>query len=71
VRLRDDLISAVRYAFMMRRSGKQLEACDDYGRAPGVDTADAYDPRPRRDRSREPAVAKGMDFNVFATGGDY
>ena len=26
VRLRDDLISAVRYAFMMRRSGKLLEA---------------------------------------------
>jgi phage terminase large subunit-like protein len=71
VRLRDDLISAVRYAFMMRRSGKPLEACDDYGRAPGVDTADVYDPRPRRDRSREPAVAKGMDFNYFSTSGDY
>jgi hypothetical protein len=22
-------------------------------------------------RSREPAVAKGLDFNLFATGGDY
>jgi phage terminase large subunit-like protein len=38
VRLRDDLISAVRYAFMMRRSGKPLEACEEYGRGPGVDT---------------------------------
>jgi hypothetical protein len=70
VRLRDDLISSVRYAFMMRRHGKPLEACEDYGRAPGVDTT-AYDPRPRRDRSREPAVAKGLDFNLFSTGGDY
>ena len=24
-----------------------------------------------RDRSREPQLAKGMDFNLFATGGDY
>jgi len=73
VRLRDDLISAVRYAFMMRRSGKPIEACDDYGRAPGVDTADMYSPRPTRpNRSREPQIAKGMDFNLFSTtGGDY
>jgi hypothetical protein len=71
VRLRDDLISAVRYAFMMRRSGKQLDVCDAYGRAPGVETADTYDPRPRRDRSRETGMAKGIDFNLFSTGGDY
>src|SRR5262249_12251350 len=31
VPLRDDLISAVRYAFMMRRSGKPLEGCEPYG----------------------------------------
>jgi len=58
VRLRDDLISAVRYAFMMRRSGKQRDDCDEYGRAPGIDTADVYSPRIRRDRSREPEVAR-------------
>jgi hypothetical protein len=68
VRLRDDLISAVRYAFMMRRSGKPREACEEYGRAPGVDTT-AYDPRPRRDRSREQSVARGLDFDLFNTSG--
>jgi phage terminase large subunit-like protein len=47
VRLRDDLISATRYAFMMRRHGKLLDACESYGRAPGVDGAQ-YDPRPPR-----------------------
>jgi phage terminase large subunit-like protein len=71
VRLRDDLISSVRYAFMMRRSGKPLDACEPYGRAPGVDTPDTYDPRPRRDRSREPQIARGLDFNLHATDGDY
>jgi phage terminase large subunit-like protein len=64
VRLRDDLISAVRYAFMMRRSGKPLDGCESYGRAPGV--ADVYDPRPvRRDQSREPQLARGLDFDLF------
>jgi hypothetical protein len=46
VRLRDDLISAVRYAFMTRTQGKMLDACESYGRAPGV--AGEYDPRPTR-----------------------
>ncbi len=51
VRLRDDQISAVRYAFMMRAQGKMLDDCDSYGRAPGV--AGEYDPRPTRmDRER-------------------
>jgi phage terminase large subunit-like protein len=48
VRLRDDLISAVRYAFMMRRSGRPLDDCESYGRAPGVSSPDMYDPRPPR-----------------------
>jgi hypothetical protein len=71
VRLRDDLISAVRYAFMMRRHGKTLDVCDTYGRAPGVDGAQ-YDPRPvRRDRGREQRFAKGSPnhpggaFDIF------
>jgi phage terminase large subunit-like protein len=65
VRLRDDLISAVRYAFMARRDGKLQEACEEYGRAPGVDTGAAYDPRPRRDRSREPQMARNVNFDLF------
>jgi phage terminase large subunit-like protein len=74
VRLRDDLISAVRYAFMMRRSGKVLDECDTYGRAPGVDGAQ-YDPRPPRpNRRSESKFAKGSAnhpggaYDVF-TGG--
>jgi hypothetical protein len=66
VKLRDDLISAARYAFMMRRSGKLLDTCEPYNRAPGV--ADIYDPRPiRRDYGgRESSgIARGTDFNVF------
>src|SRR5262249_30186347 len=51
VRLRDDLISAVRYAFMSRTKGQLLDACQSYGRAPGI--AGEYDPRPTRvDRER-------------------
>ena len=65
MRLRDDLISAARYAFMMRQSDKSPDGCEQYGRAPGVDTGDRYDPRPRRDRSREPEIARGVDFDVF------
>jgi hypothetical protein len=70
VRLRDDLISAGRYAFMMRRSGKPLEACEEYGRAPGASSPEMYDPRPRRDRSHEQQVARNVDFDVF-TGEPY
>jgi phage terminase large subunit-like protein len=66
VPLRDDLISAVRYAFMMRRQGKPLDTCEAYGRAPGTPSPDSFDPRPpRRDRSREPQMARGIDFNPF------
>jgi phage terminase large subunit-like protein len=62
VRLRDDLISAARYAFMMRRHGKLLDACENYGLAPGVDI---YHPRPmRRDVSHE-TLAQGVEFDVF------
>jgi phage terminase large subunit-like protein len=67
VKLRDDLISAVRYAFMMRRSGKQRDECDAYGRAPGVESADAYHPRSvHRDPSREQRIAHNVDFDVFS-----
>jgi phage terminase large subunit-like protein len=63
VRLRDDLISAVRYGFMMRRQGKPLDVCEDYGRAPGAGTAEMYDPRPpRREHGR---IAEGADWDIF------
>jgi phage terminase large subunit-like protein len=65
VRLRDDLISAVRYAFMMRRSGKGLEVIESYGRAPGVTDGSQYDPRPARPARREPQIAKNVDFDLF------
>jgi phage terminase large subunit-like protein len=66
VKLRDDLISATRYAFMMRRSGKLLDDCDAYGRAPGVPNPEMFDPRPpRRDRTTRSKLASGIDFPLF------
>jgi hypothetical protein len=66
VRLRDDLLSATRYAFMMRRQGRALEGCEGYGRAPGVDGAQ-YDPRPKLLLNPRPQqqMAKGIDFDLF------
>ena len=52
VKLRDDLISAVRYAFMARRSGKVLGDRETFGRAPGADPG-IYDPRPPRPERSE------------------
>jgi hypothetical protein len=70
VPLRDDLISAARYAFMMRRNGKALDNCETYGRAPGTDVN--YDPRPARNANgSQTQFARGTpnhpdgDFNVF------
>jgi hypothetical protein len=64
VKERDHLIDALRYAIMMKRSGRPRSECDGigYGNQPYAGQ--------RRDRS-EPPIAKGMDFNLFATGGDY
>jgi hypothetical protein len=65
VKLRDDLLSSMRYAFMMRRSGKQLDTCESYGRAPGVAAPGTYDPRPPSRRSDGPQLATGVDFPLF------
>jgi hypothetical protein len=69
VKLRDDLLSATRYAFMSRRMGRQLEECESYGRAPGVPTPEMFDPRPtRRDREKAQGsgqLASGIDFPLF------
>jgi phage terminase large subunit-like protein len=62
VPLRDDLISAVRYAFMMRRNGKPLDGCEPYGRSPGVEVVDLYDPRPRPPRRSEPRSVPEWDI---------
>jgi hypothetical protein len=37
--LRDDLISAARCVFMIRRSGKLPDHCEGYGRAPDITSA--------------------------------
>jgi phage terminase large subunit-like protein len=73
VRLRDDLISAARYAFMMRRSGKKPGECERYGRSPGVaDDGAGYMPRPwGSDRKPQLHFARGTalhpdgEFNLF------
>lgn len=65
VRLRDDLISAARYAFMMRRSGKLSAECDSYGVAPGVGSRVQYDPRPQQRPVRQQQMAKGIEFDLF------
>ena len=62
MRLRDGLISAVRYAFTERRKGKLLEACEPYGRAQAVATAEFYNPRLRPNHRREPQVGKGVSL---------
>ena len=63
VPLRDDLISAVRYAFMMRRSGKPLEGCENYGRAPGAEVT--YDPRPPRNGHNGPPPPSADEINPW------
>jgi phage terminase large subunit-like protein len=64
VKQRDDLISALRYAYMMRRSGKARSECDGIGGS-GLPFAGQ-----RADRSREQQVARNTDFDVF-TGAAY
>ena len=65
VKLREDLISAVRYAFMARRHGKNLTDCEEYARHPGL--GDQYDLRPPRRLPSDPpaGLAKGLDFDLF------
>ena len=56
---RDDLVSALRYAIMMKRSGKALSECEGigYGAMPYA--------AQRRANSGAPQIASGMDFDVF------
>lgn len=58
VKQRDDLVSALRYAIMMRRAGRMLSECDGigYGAMPLA--------RQRRDTNGN-SVASGVDFDLF------
>ena len=64
VKQHDELVSALRYAVMMRRQGRTRSECD------GVGFGTMPFAGQRRDRS-EQQTARGLDFNLFATGGDY
>ena len=61
VPIRDDLISAVRYGFMARRSGRLLSDCDAYGYAPGVGLFNVSNAR-----SSGPQIARDIDFDLFS-----
>ena len=60
VKHRDDLVSAMRYAIMMRRHGKMLEDCDGIGIG-----AMQFAAQRSRLRSAPTQIADGTDFDVF------
>jgi hypothetical protein len=64
VKHRGDLVSAFRYTMMMRRQGRTRSECE------GVGFGNMPFAGQRRERS-EGQSARGLDFNLFATGGDY
>jgi phage terminase large subunit-like protein len=64
VKQRDDLVSALRYAVMMKRSGKARSECD------GVGFGNMLYAGQRADRGGQPQVAKNTDFDIF-TGAPY
>jgi hypothetical protein len=59
VKQRDDLVCAMRYAIMMRRSGRPLSDCEGIG----------YGPMPwagqRRSSNFDQQIARVTDFDVF------
>jgi phage terminase large subunit-like protein len=59
IKQRDDLVSALRYAIMMRRNGKALSDCEGigYGNMPYAGQ--------RRDRSAGPQIARDVNFDPF------
>ena len=52
---RDDLVSALRYAVMMKHYGKPVSEID------GIGVGNLPYAGQRRDRSREPTMARGID----------
>jgi predicted O-methyltransferase YrrM len=63
VKQRDDLVSAMRYAIMMKRSGKALSECAGigYGNLPLARQVPEHGNRPGQQQ-----FAKGTDFDVFS-----
>jgi phage terminase large subunit-like protein len=59
VKQRDDLVSALRYAIMMRRSGKSRSECD------GIGFGNMPFAGQQRNRGGEPQMATGIDFELF------
>ena len=59
VKQRDDMVSALRYAVMMRRSGKPRDECD------GVGFGSMPFAGQRADRSRDAQLARGLDFDLW------
>jgi phage terminase large subunit-like protein len=62
VKTNEDLVSALRYAIMMKRHGRAREDCDGvgYGSMPYAGQRSAA-------RSRGPLMASGLDFDFFRT----
>ena len=58
VKQRDDMVSALRYAIMSRRKGKPLSECGGVGFGPMQFAG-------QRAASREPRLARGIDFDLF------
>jgi hypothetical protein len=58
VKHNEDMVSALRYAIMMRRNGRALSECEGigYGNMPFAG---------QLPRSREPQLATGLDFDLF------
>jgi phage terminase large subunit-like protein len=59
VKQRDDLVSALRYAIMMRRQGKMLSDCD------GVGHGNLPFAAQRRNGAGDAAIADGVDFDLW------
>jgi phage terminase large subunit-like protein len=58
VKQRDDMVSALRYAVMSKRRGKPMSECDGVGFGPMQFAG-------QRATSREPRLARGIDFDLF------
>lgn len=63
VKVRDDLVSAFRYAVMSRRFGKPRAECDGIGRSIGGGAMQFAGQQ--REQSRQSRLAVGLDFDVF------
>jgi Terminase RNaseH-like domain len=58
VKVRDDLVSALRYAVMMKRYGKPIKECEGIGHGPLPYAA-------QRRRREGPITCEGLDFDLW------